>query len=189
MNHTKVLIDDAATKSDILTAIDWLRDNEKAGDEVIFYYSGHGTRGVKWDSDKETIDEGIVPCDFDGTGYSVIWDGDLADEFSDFETTRFFIGFDTCYAGGFEDLEGSGRVICMSSKESQYSYESDAWENGEFTYYFVDLGMYQGKADTTGPKGDPDGIVTIEEAFDYAKANCQYDHPVINDQFSDDMQL
>jgi hypothetical protein len=189
VNHTKVLIDSAATKSGILNAIGWLRNNEKAGDEVVFYYSGHGVRGMKWDSDKEVIDEGIVPADFDGTGYSVIWDGDLAIEFSGFETTRFFIGFDTCYAGGFNDLAGSGRVICMSSKESQSSYESDAWQNGEFTYYFVDLGMYQSKADTTGPEGVPDGIVTIEEAFDYAKANCQYDTPVINDQFSDDMQL
>jgi len=73
----------------------------------------------------------------------------------------------------------------MSSKESRSSYESDAWENGEFTRYFVDLGMVQGEADAT----PHDGIVTIEEAFDYAKANCQYDTPVINDQFQDDMQL
>jgi len=193
VNHTKVLIDGAATKSDILNAIAWLRNNEKEGDEVVFYYSGHGTRGVKWDSDKEAIDEGIVPADFDGTGSSVIWDGDLAINFSDFETTRFFIGFDTCYAGGFDDLAGDGRVICMSSKESQSSYESNIWQNGEFTYYFVDQAMLNqvdlnndGVADADA---NEDGDITVEEAFDYAKANCQYDNPVINDQFPNDMLL
>lgn len=189
VNHTTVLLDNMATKSGILAAIALLRENEKMGDEVVFYYSRHGVRGVKWDSDKEAIDEGIVPYDFDGTGYSVIWDGDLAVEFSKFETTRFFMGFDTCYAGGFDDLVDSGRVICMSSSEKQLSYESDVWQNGEFTYYFVDQGMYKGLADTTGPEGKPDGFVTVEEAFDYAKANCQYDDPAINDLFPDDMLL
>ena len=182
VNHIKVLIDDEATKSGILTAIAWLRDSEGPGDEVVFYYSGHGDRGVKQDADEEITDEGIVPYDVGVTG--LIWDGDLATEFSTYNTTRFFIGFDACYAGGFDDLAGNGRVICMSSSQNKVSYEGDAWQNGEFTYYFVEQGMYNRLADANG-----DTHVTVEEAFDYAKANCRYDDPVINDQLTNDMLL
>jgi len=50
-----------ATREHIVNAIEWLSSNEKAGDEVVFFYSGHGARGKANDGDKESIDEAIVP--------------------------------------------------------------------------------------------------------------------------------
>jgi len=175
-----------ATRNDIIGVIDWLRDREVAGDEVVFFYSGHGARGIANDGDKEVIDEAIVP--YECTSDALIWDGDLKQMFSDFEASRIIFIFDSCYAGGMTDLKASGRVVCMASTESCASYESSILQNGVFTYYFVDEGMYQGKADTT----PSDGKVTVEEAFDYARANVPTvvpQKPTISDSFENDLLL
>jgi hypothetical protein len=175
-----------ATRGDIVAAIDWLRDREAAGDEVVFFYSGHGARGMADDGDGEVIDEAIVP--YECTSDALIWDGDLKRMFSDFEASRIIFIFDCCYAGGMTDLKADGRVICMASTESGVSYESSVLQNGVFTYYFVDKGMYQGEADTT----PSDGKVTVEEAFDYAKANVPTvvpQKPTISDSFENDLLL
>ena len=71
----------------------------------------------------------------------------------------------------------------MACGENQLSLESSAWQNGQFTYY-VDQGIINRKANSNG-----DAYVTFEEAFDYAKANCQRQSPVANDQFTNDMAL
>ncbi|MGQ9691561.1 MAG: caspase family protein, partial [Thermoproteota archaeon] len=162
-----LLISDYATRDNILNAINWLKMNVRStsetDDEVVFFYSGHGARGLKADADKEVVDEGIVP--YECTAENVIWDGDLTLMFSNFDTTRIIFIFDSCYAGGMTDLKASGRVIAMASTESGVSYESSTLGNGVFTYYFVDEGMFQGLADIT----PTDGVITVEEAFDYAK--------------------
>ena len=79
-------------------------------------------------------------------------------------------------------MAAPGRVVCMAA--IGLAWESSEWENGQFTYYFVDQGMHLGLADA-----NKDGVVTVEEAFDYAVANCKMQRPKINDQFENDMQL
>ncbi len=80
------------------------------------------------------------------------------------------------------DLASSGHLICMASGENQASWEMSEYENGQFTYYFVDQGMLAGKADVNN-----DGVVTCEEAFDYAKANCKSQSPKASDNFQNDL--
>ena len=182
-NHITMLIDDQATEANILGAIDWMRASEGSGDEVVFFYSGHGSASIRnADNDPERKDECIIPWEIEGGYY--IWDGDLQEEFSSFESTRIFFYFDSCYSGGMTDLAGDGHLICMACKETQVSWEMGAYENGQFTYYFVDQGMLAGRADVNN-----DGLVTCEEAFDYAKAKCQSQMPTPSDNFEDDMQL
>ncbi|MEM3536361.1 MAG: caspase family protein [Candidatus Bathyarchaeia archaeon] len=182
-DHITMLIDSQATKANILAAISWLRSNEGPGDEVIFFYSGHGTYSTyDVDGDGEKRDECIIPWECSSS--YLIWDGNLKAEFSTFESTRILFYFDSCYAGGMTDLAGTGRLICMACKETQTSLESSTWKNGQFTYYFVDQGMLAGKADANN-----DGVVTCEEAFDYAKARCSRQTPTISDAFTNDMLL
>lgn len=181
-NDIVLLKDDAATREAIMDAISANSD----ADEVVFFFSGHGMKGRADDWDKERVDEAIVAHD------SPIWDGELKVLFSEIGTSRIICIFDTCLAGGMnKDLEAPGRVIVMATTENGYSYESDVWQNGEFSYYFVDLGMLQGKANTHDY--DEDGLlneldqVTVEEAFDYAVANCDYDKPTLGDYFENDL--
>jgi hypothetical protein len=172
-------------------------------DEVVFFFSGHGTTGRAEDDDDEVIDEGIVVYDsdkkLDEDGYStldLIWDGELKNWFDGFATDRIIFIFDTCRAGGMDDLNDDGRIIIMSSKEDQYSYVYSYGRFGEgmFSRHFVNEGMLQGLADGYNQILDKDGAVAVEEAFDYAKENIpdylEYKQtPVISDEFSDDLLL
>lgn len=189
-NHIQLLISDYvhenATRADITSAIVWLRNSEVAGDEVVFFYSGHGARGKANDGDDELIDEAIVP--YECTASSLIWDGQLKSMFTSFDTTRIVFIFDSCYAGGMTDLKANGRILCMACEEKGLSYETENLQNGVFTYYLVDKGILQGSADAN-PKN---GVVTVEEAFDYARANVPTavpQTPTISDSFVNDMLL
>ncbi len=120
-----------------------------------------------------------------------MWDGDLRTAFADFGTSRIIFIFDSCLAGGMDDLQEPGRVVLMACGEHGYSYEGDQWQNGEFTYYFAEQGIGLGEASvhdysTNGVVSEPVGV-TPEEAFDYAKANCRLDRPVIADGFANDL--
>jgi hypothetical protein len=185
------LLNSEATAQNILDAVNTIKDSEVSGDEVVFFFSGHGAKGVADDGDKEKIDESIV-CWGDGDNFAYIWDGHLKDWFAGFDTSRIIFAFDSCLSGGMTDLAGQGRIINMASTESGYSYELDSLQHGEFTYYFVVKGIGEGRADIYDHNGD--GIlsqsadVVVEEAFDYTKANCQYDKPTIIDNFTNDLQ-
>jgi len=180
-NQIILLIDSNATKQNILQYISHISGEEKPGDEVVFFYSGHGsTSTYDVDGDGEKKDECIIPYECQ-SGY-FIWDGDLKKAFSDFESTRMMFFFDSCYSGGMMDLASAGRLILMACGERQLSTESSVWGNGQFTYYFVDQGMLHAKADSNG-----DRQITFEEAFDYAKANCRSQTPVAFDAFQGDM--
>jgi len=176
----------SATFSAIEGAINSIRSKVVPGDEVVFFFSGHGAKGKANDGDDERIDEAIVV--HNGAVLIAIWDGQLRDWFAEFKTTRIVFIFDSCLAGGMTDLKAPGRIINMACSESGTSLESEVWQNGQFTYYFVDQGMLQSQAD----KYDnlPGGAdVTVEEAFDYAKANCQWQTPSISDSFTNDLLL
>lgn len=184
-----LLTDLDATRYAILSTIKSIPTD--AG-EVVFFFSGHGGRGIAEDGDKERIDEAIVT--HDGTDIVPIWDGELRTAFSGFATSRIIFIFDTCLAGGMKkDLESPGRVIAMATTERGTAIESDALENGEFSYYFVDEGILQGKANIHDYDGDgelgEEEQVTVEETFDYAKSNCSFDKPTIGDYFDNDLLL
>ncbi|MEM2623046.1 MAG: caspase family protein [Archaeoglobaceae archaeon] len=181
--NVHLLINSNANYSAIESAVNAVKQKAKEGDEVVFFFSGHGARGKANDGDKEAIDEAIVS--HDGKNLVYIWDGELRDWFRDFKTTRIVFIFDSCLAGGMTDLKADGRIIVMATTENGVAYEFSDLENGQFTYYFVHEGMLQGMADTT----PNDGNVTVEEAFDYAKANCIYQSPTISDSFTNDLLL
>ena len=185
-SNIHLLIDVDATFTAIRDAINATKSQAVAGDEVVFFFSGHGTNGRANDGDMEKTDEAIVA--HNRSNLVAIWDGQLKDWFAGFKTQRIIFIFDSCLAGGMTDLKADGRVINMACSESGLSYEDGSWQNGQFTYYFVDQGMLAGEADTyDNIAGIAD--VTIEEAFDYAKADCRMQKPTISDSFSNDLLL
>jgi hypothetical protein len=192
--NVTTLIDSAATRDAILTAIEDVGESAASGDEVVFFFSGHGVKGLAQDWDKEKVDEGICVWgkdELDNDIMTYIWDGELESAFREFLTSRIIFVFDTCLAGGMKsDLEQTGRIIAMASTENGYSYESEDLQNGEFTYYFVDDGMLGGMAnvhDYDGNGNIEEAVqVTVEEAYDYAKTNCSLDKPTISDEFEND---
>ncbi|MDI9619265.1 MAG: caspase family protein [Candidatus Nezhaarchaeota archaeon] len=184
-----LLVDGDATRGNIVGAINSLKEKASPGDEVVFFYSGHGARGRFNDGDSEAVDEAIVP--WECTAEALIWDGELASWFSGLEASRIILIFDCCYAGGMTDLKANGRIVVMACSENGVSYEFTSLGNGQFTYYFVEQGIIRGEADRYDHCGDGNGDgaqdVTVEEAFDYAKANCAHQAPAISDLFLNDL--
>ena len=160
-----------------------------SGDEVVFFFSGHGGKGKASDGDSEVIDESIIS--HDGTYLVPIWDGQLKQLFAGYATDRIVFFFDSCVSGGMTDLAVLGRIINMATWETRFDtavegvYGDESIGAGEFTYYFVIKGMGEGLADITGTEG----VVTVEEAFDYAKASVIIDHPTVSDGFIKDLLL
>ncbi len=180
-----------ATRSNILMAIESVGKAASAEDEVVFFFSGHGGKGKANDGDEEKIDECIWA--HNGTTLVPIWDGELAAAFSDYDTSRIVFIFDSCYAGGMTDLTAPGRIVAMATTETTLGVESATWENGEFTYYLVEEGMLAGMADKYDNNGNGQLLepvdVTVEEGWDFTKANCRSDTPTISDSFDNDLLL
>jgi hypothetical protein len=183
-NNIHLLTDMDATFNNILAAINDVKHKATSNDEVFFFFSGHGAKGTADDGDSEKIDESIV-C-HDGSKLVFVWDGQLKTWFEGFNTSRIIFVFDSCLSGGMTDLNAKERVISMATTESGTGYEFSSLEHGQFTYYFVVEGMLNGKADTYDNIPDKNDV-TIEEAFDYTKANCTIQKPTISDSFDNDL--
>lgn len=151
-SNVKLLTNNKAKASAIVSAIDWLIANEKAGDEVVFFYSGHGYRapdGDNWDTDVESdgYDEMIVTYDFYG-----LPDGWFRQKFAAIESTKFALMFGSCHSGGMfddnDDLQGTGRVIASACKANQYGWDYLYLGNTLWGYYFVDEGLLDNRANS-----------------------------------------
>lgn len=70
ISSIRVLTDDRATKKAIMDRLNWLVKDAKAGDKLLFHFSGHGSQIRDRDGDelKDHLDEIICPHDMD-------WDG------------------------------------------------------------------------------------------------------------------
>ncbi len=71
----RVLTDERATKSNILHRLNWLFKDARAGDELVFHYSGHGSqvRDRSGDELADGMDEILCPYDLD-------WENPLKDD-------------------------------------------------------------------------------------------------------------
>lgn len=76
--HVRILTNGAATRANILTHLNWLTHGAKADDQLVFYYSGHGSQLPNVpdiDIEPDRKDETIVPHDYATAG--MIRDDDL----------------------------------------------------------------------------------------------------------------
>lgn len=208
------IIAEKPTRENILSAISAINaSSTSSGDEVVFFFSGHGATGIADDGDGERIDEAIVVHNASSMDIDYIWDGELKTAFSGFATNRIAFIFDTCRAGGMNDLATSGRVISMATGENQVAYvystaeedvDGDGTPDGEgvFSHYFVNEGMLKGLADKYDHNKnnqycgvgtcEPSDVV-VEEAFDYANEIIpdiyKRQDSVISDNFIDNLLL
>jgi uncharacterized caspase-like protein len=184
--NIKLLLNRKATYTAIVSAIDWLIENEDAKSTVVFFFSGHGFRAVEgesepWDSDTESdgYDEGIVSYDFYG-----LPDGFLQQKLSTLESQKVALCFGSCHSGGMfddaSDLQGENRVIASACGADEYAWDYLLLGNTLWGKYFVDEGLLQGLA---GPQADD----SIEEAHDYAytevTAERSDSHPQLSDGY------
>ena len=97
----RVLVDERATKKNIMSRLAWLVDKAKKGDCLLFHFSGHGSQIADRDGDelKDRMDEILCPHDMDWDG-TFIADDELRKVFSVVPAgVNLEILLDACHSG------------------------------------------------------------------------------------------
>ncbi|MFT3933072.1 MAG: caspase family protein [Chitinophagaceae bacterium] len=97
----RLLADDRATKEGIVERLHWLIDGAKAGDQLLFHYSGHGAQMATRSKTGELdgLDEVICPYDFDWTDKTALRDKEFAKLFASIPKGVDFIWVsDSCHS-------------------------------------------------------------------------------------------
>lgn len=162
-HHIAVLVDEAATRSNIIKTMNEVFSKASANDMLIFYFSGHGSEGA------------FCPTDVTDQYSSLLLHSDIKALFKKYPATYKICLADACYSGSIYQGSPSASsntaggsetnvVIMMSSKPTETSQEHPMIRQGAFTYYL--LKGLKGSADRNN-----DSIVTLEELFPYVKGN------------------
>jgi hypothetical protein len=97
----RLLVDERATKNNIISQLKWLVDKTKPGDKLLFHYSGHGSQIRDMDGDelKDHMDEIICPHDMDWDG-TFITDDELSRIFNSLpQDVKLEVVLDCCHSG------------------------------------------------------------------------------------------
>nr|NIP67392.1 hypothetical protein [Candidatus Bathyarchaeota archaeon]NIR16464.1 hypothetical protein [Desulfobacterales bacterium]NIU81563.1 hypothetical protein [Candidatus Bathyarchaeota archaeon]NIV68200.1 hypothetical protein [Candidatus Bathyarchaeota archaeon]NIW34733.1 hypothetical protein [Candidatus Bathyarchaeota archaeon] len=122
-----------------------------------------------------------------------LWDHELSAVVSQLESQSVLVVISACHSGSFLDVADSisGGILTTACTAEESTYDIALFANTIYVEYFVDRGMSQGLADE-----DQDGIVTVEEAHQYATENCNNPpgalsstHPQIQDKYPGQLNL
>ena len=100
-DNVRLLVDERATKIEIIARLNWLVDC-KPGDVIYFHYSGHGTQVASRNANAEVdnLNECICPVDFSWDPNHYITDKELYEIFSKIpHGVAFFWLSDSCHSG------------------------------------------------------------------------------------------
>lgn len=167
-SQIKILIDDYATRSNVLDALTETFNQAGENDMVVMYFSGHGLKGS------------FLPIDYDGFNNKIYHEeinGILQASPAKFK----LLIADACHSGSLLTSKGSnpyegfykalaqsqpGMALIMSSKSEETSLESNNLRQGVFSHFLL-----------KGLKGDADlnttNTVTITELFNYISSNVK----------------
>jgi hypothetical protein len=102
MDDIRLLVDERATKDAIVERLHWLLTGVKAGDRILFHYSGHGAQVPTRNPEGEVdgLDEVICPVDFDWSDTHLIRDKEFNELFSALPQGVDFVWIsDSCHSG------------------------------------------------------------------------------------------
>lgn len=105
----ELLTDSSATKENIINNLSSMVDNAKEGDNLVFFFSGHGSqiRDINNDERKNRKDELICPYDMDWVDKYIL-DDELKEIFSRLPNgVHLEVFLDSCHSGTMTDLKSS----------------------------------------------------------------------------------
>ncbi len=107
----RTVLDRRATTEGILQRLEWLIDDAAPGDQLVFYFSGHGARIPIYDDFNQkptSFMEVLCPADFDWTEERCISDREIQQFYSQLPyATHLAMIFDCCHAGGMHRNGGA----------------------------------------------------------------------------------
>lgn len=136
----RTCLDDRATASGILSRLEWLLDDAQPGDQLVFYYSGHGARVPEYGEFEEPdrLTETLVPWDFDWTPERSISDEQIYGLYSQLPyETQFMLLFDCCHAGSMHRQSGAkARGISppddIRHRQLKWHLDTQMWVDRDF---------------------------------------------------------
>lgn len=168
--NIRLLLDEDASRFEILSAIRAIAEQADANDVIMFYFSGHGLSGA------------FLPSDFDGA-HNRIPHSMIAKIMERSPARHKICIADACFSGiqgesygltakgastsldnfydSFEYAE-AGTAFFMSSKAAEISWEDRELRQGVFTFFLIE-GM-SGLADY-----DDNGVVEMRELYRYVR--------------------
>lgn len=169
--QVKVLVDEDATRTNILQTLRQVLLKADDNDVIVFYFSGHG------------LDGSFLPQDYDGINNRLLH-SEVKQVFEQSRAKHKIMVADACFSGSmlamkqpfsmqqmqsfyraFDDTKG-GTALFMSSKSQEYSLEDQGLRSGIFSHYLI-RGL-KGEADVDGNR-----IVTMREIYDYVFKNVR----------------
>lgn len=164
--NIKLLVQNKGTYKNIMEAIGWLKTNEGPSDTVVFLWCAHGGHG------------------FIGTYDNYCVSGEnLKAALAGIESTKFLLWFGSCMSGSLiPPLAGNGRVIVTAVADGEYA--GVGFKNTVFGENFIVKAMKEGLGDLNA-----DGVVSVEEAYQYAARMSSCGHPQISDGYEGEMAL
>lgn len=99
----RLCLDERATAAGIRERLQWLLDDPRPGDQLFFFYSGHGAQLPTYGEGDvvDRRDESLVPHDFNWTAETSITDDQIFALYSQLPyDTRLVMAFDCCHSGG-----------------------------------------------------------------------------------------
>jgi uncharacterized caspase-like protein len=170
--HIKLLVNEQATKANILAALDTIRKEISPADTLFFFYSSHGVGDAQGHTYFVTFDTVIDELSTTALPMQLI-----KDKLENFGCENVILLADTCHSGGAKSLDRPHEesfnkllraanqktriAILTSSRTHESSLESPEWSHGVFTYYLLE-GL-SGQSDNY----PADGQVSVTELFDY----------------------
>ena len=174
---TKTLVNSAATKEAVLKAIQDQFAKAGPGDQVVFFFSGHGITGS-------------IQC-YDGA----LTYARIAKAMSGCKAGSKAVFIDACHSGSLRQgnkkpdtsVKKKNIMFFLSCRDNEFSVEYPAMKNGVFTTCLI--AALSGKADT-----NRDRVITAKELFDYvnpaaAKMSHYQQHPVMWGNFEVNMPV
>lgn len=120
VKEIRMLVDERATKKNIIKRLEWLTNKTKEGDCLLFHYSGHGSQIVDRDGDelKDKLDEILCPYDMDWDG-NFITDDDLSSIFKNIpKGVNLEIILDSCHSG-----TGTREMMAIKGLPIEFSFK------------------------------------------------------------------
>jgi len=158
----KLLMNEQATMAGIQSALKWLLENSKPGDQAIFYFAGHGDVETKDEQEKGYL----LAHDTPKNNYRLnaidlqYLNRDIIGKLSD-QRIKVIVITDACHSGALagEKIGGreataaelmkrfSGEIKILSCQPYELSQEGPQWEGGRGVFSFYLLNGLKGRAD------------------------------------------
>jgi hypothetical protein len=183
---------DDVSSTSVINDLNWLEQQADENDVTLFYFSGHG-------SGSSTTTCSLV------TQSGSISENTIQSNFTSIASERRILLMDACHSGGIRDhCQGDDNFLiaaCRASETCQtgsFNTRPTGIGGSVFTSWFVDaLTHYQSSGRTlidriifwgspynNDPDVDQDGVISLREAFDHAKACTE---EVVNSAFHPEM--